>query len=246
MNAIFQFDSSILLWIQNNLRSGFLTPIMVCITHLGDKGILWILLSLVLLFMYRTRRLGVVCAASMVLGLIVTNIILKNWVARVRPYEVIEGLECIVRKAHDWSFPSGHATNSLACAWVLFRRTEKKYGVPALVLAILISLSRLYVGIHYPTDVLAGIAIGIASAEASMWAVPKLERRFPKTAKKVYSLGAGKSNAKQRGRMANRAKAQATNGAKAQTGNRAKAQAGNRAKAQTTDASRAAQRGKAR
>ena len=81
MNAIFQFDSSILLWIQNNLRSGFLTPIMVCITHLGDKGILWILLSLVLLFMYRTRRLGVVCAASMVLGLIVTNIILKSWPA---------------------------------------------------------------------------------------------------------------------------------------------------------------------
>ena len=239
MNAIFlPFDSSILLWIQNNLRSGFLTPIMVCITHLGDKGILWILLSLVLLFMYRTRRLGVVCAASMVLGLIVTNIILKNWVARVRPYEVIEGLECIVRKAHDWSFPSGHATNSLACAWVLFRRTEKKYGVPALVLAILISLSRLYVGIHYPTDVLAGIAIGIASAETSMWAVPRLERRFPKAANKFYRLGSGKSGTKRRGKAGNRAKAQ--------TGNRAKAQTGNRAKARTVNASSAAQKGKAR
>ena len=247
MNAIFlPFDSSILLWIQNNLRSGFLTPIMICITHLAEKGIFWIVLSLVLLFMYRTRRLGVVCMASMVLGLIITNLVLKNWVARVRPYEVIQGLECIVKKADDWSFPSGHATNSLACAWVLFRRTEKKYGVPALVLAILISLSRLYVGIHYPTDVLAGIAIGIASAEASMRAVPKLERRFPKAAKKVYRLGSGKSNAKPRGRMADRAKAQATNGAKAQTGNRAKAQAGNRAKAQSTNASRAARRGKAR
>ena len=113
---------------------------------------------------------------------------------------------------------------------MLFRRTEKKYGVPALVLAILISLSRLYVGIHYPTDVLAGIAIGIASAETSMWAVPRLERRFPKAANKFYRLGSGKSGTKRRGK----------------TGNRAKAQAGNRAKARTANASRAAQKGKAR
>jgi undecaprenyl-diphosphatase len=162
---------------------------MVCITHLGDKGILWILLSLVLLFMYRTRRLGVVCAASMVLGLIVTNIILKNWVARPRPYEVIEGLECIVRKAHDWSFPSGHTTNSLACAWVIFRRAPKKWGVPALILAILISLSRLYVGIHYPTDVLGGAVIGIGSACLSLALVPKLEKRFRRQFRKFYRLG---------------------------------------------------------
>ena len=193
MNAIFlPFDSSILLWIQNNLRSGFLTPIMVCITHLGDKGILWILLSLVLLFMYRTRRLGVVCAASMVLGLIVTNIILKNWVARVRPYEVIEGLECIVRKAHDWSFPSGHATNSLACAWVIFKRMDRKFGIPALIMAILISLSRLYVGIHYPTDVLGGAAIGIGCGCLSLWMMPKLEKKFRKQFRKFYRLGAKK------------------------------------------------------
>ena len=186
MDAILQFDSSILLWIQDNLRSDFLTPVMKVVTHLGDKGIFWILLTLALLIVRKTRKLGVRCGFSMVFGLIITNLILKNWVARVRPYEVIQGLECIVKKADDWSFPSGHATNSLACAWVLLRRAPKKWGVTALVLAILISLSRLYVGIHYPTDVIGGAAIGIGCACLSLWLVPKLEKKFRKQAKKIY------------------------------------------------------------
>lgn len=188
MDAILQFESTILLGIQNGVRTDFLTPIMKVITHLGDKGIFWILLTIALLIVRKTRPLGVVCAVSMIFGLIVTNLIIKNWVARVRPYELIEGLECIVGKADDFSFPSGHTTNSLACAWVLFRRAPKKWGVPALILAILISLSRLYVGIHYPTDVLGGALIGICSACLAMWLVPRLEGKYPELAKKVYSL----------------------------------------------------------
>ena len=194
MEAVFQsqglidFEGSILLWIQNNLRSGFLDPIMKAITMLGDKGIIWILITLALLVVRRTRKLGVMCAASMVFGLIVTNLIIKNWAARIRPYEMVQGLNCIVPLAKDWSFPSGHTTNSLACAWVLFRKTPKKYGVPALILAILISLSRLYVGIHYPTDVLGGALIGICSACLAMLLVPRLEKRFPKLAETVYRV----------------------------------------------------------
>jgi len=188
LDAVFQFDSSILLWIQANLRSGVLTPVLTVITHMGDKGIFWILLTLALLIVRKTRPVGVICAASMVIGLIVTNLIIKNWVARIRPYELIQGLECIVKKADDFSFPSGHTTNSLACAWVLFRRAPKKWGVPALVLAILISLSRLYVGIHYPTDVIGGAVIGIGSACLAMWLVPKLEQKYPKLANRVYRL----------------------------------------------------------
>ena len=125
----------------------------------------------------------------MLIGLIVTNVILKNWVARIRPYELIQGLECIVGKEHDFSFPSGHTTNSLACAWVLFRKAPRKMGVPALVLAILIALSRLYVGIHYPTDVLGGAVIGIGSACLSLALVPKLEKRFRRQFRKFYRLG---------------------------------------------------------
>ena len=187
-SPIFKFDSSILLWIQDNVRSDFLTPIMKVITHLGDKGILWILVTLALLWYYKTRKLGVRCMVSMVIGLVITNLILKNWVARIRPYELIQGLECIVKKADDYSFPSGHTTNSLACAWVIFRRAPKKWGVPALILAILISLSRLYVGIHYPTDVLGGVVIGICSAVLAMWLVPRLEKKFPDLTEKVYRV----------------------------------------------------------
>ena len=179
LEAVFQFDSSILLWIQNNLRTGFLDPIMKAFTMLGDHGLIWIAITLALLIVRKTRPLGVICAVSMVIGLIVTNLIIKNWAARIRPYELIPGLQCIVPLAKDYSFPSGHATNSLACAWVLFRKTPKKYGVPALILAILISLSRLYVGIHYPTDVLGGAVIGIGSACLAIWLVPKVEKKFP-------------------------------------------------------------------
>lgn len=186
--AIFQWDSGILLWIQDSLRTGFLTPVMNVITHLGDKGILWILLTIALLIVRKTRRLGVLCAFSMFLGLFVTNLVIKNWVARVRPYELINGLECLVGVQKDFSFPSGHTTNSIACAWVLFRRAPKKWGVPALVMAVLISLSRLYVGVHYPTDVIGGAIIGLCCACLSLWLVPKAEKALPELANKFYKL----------------------------------------------------------
>ena len=188
MEAILHADSAALLWIQENLRSGFLTPVMKGLSLLGDKGMIWILLTLALLFVRRTRPLGARCALSMVIGLIVTNLLIKNAVARTRPYELIEGLECLVGAQKDFSFPSGHATNSLACAWVLFRRAPRKWGVAALVLAILIALSRLYVGIHYPTDVLAGAVIGIGSACLALWLAPKLERKLPGLAERFYRL----------------------------------------------------------
>lgn len=186
MDAILSFDSSILLWIQNSVRTDFLSPVVKVITHLGDKGIFWIAVTLALLVFKKTRRLGVFCGVAMVIGLLVTNLVIKNWVARVRPYDLIPGLTNIIENQHDFSFPSGHTTNSLACSWVLFRRAKhKKWGVLALVVAILIALSRLYVGVHYPTDILGGAAIGIGSACLSMWLVPKLERRFP-VIKKFY------------------------------------------------------------
>jgi undecaprenyl-diphosphatase len=187
MNAIFNFDAAILLWLQNSFRNPILNPIMVFITHLGDAGLLWTALTLLMLGFRKTRKVGVASMISMVIGLIVVNIVLKNWVARVRPYELIEGLNLMIGKQHDFSFPSGHATNSLACAWVLFRQTPRKYGVPALAVAILICLSRLYVGIHYPTDVLGGAAIGICAACLSLWLSPIIEKKIP-LVKKFYKL----------------------------------------------------------
>ena len=165
---LMEIERAILLWIQNNLRCGFLTPLMRVITTLGNGGAFWIALTLLLLIFRRTRRVGVYCAASMLLTLLVVNLCIKPLAARTRPYELIQGLEILVSRPRDYSFPSGHSANSLTCAWTLFRLAPKKYGVLALALAVLIALSRLYVGVHYLTDVLAGAAIGVLLSEVAL------------------------------------------------------------------------------
>lgn len=175
MTFIFPGEASFLLWLQNNLRGPVLDPIMTTITHLGDGGIFWIIMAALLMCIPKTRKTGLVCAVSMIIGLIATNLILKNLVGRVRPYELIEGLTILIKTPHDWSFPSGHTTNAFAAAWVMFTRLPKKYGVPALILAILIALSRMYVGVHYPTDVLGGVIVGCSAAWCAGWIL----RKFP-------------------------------------------------------------------
>ena len=158
-------DGQILIWIQNHLRADWLNPIMRAITSLGNAGAFWILLAAALLLFRRTRKVGLACAISIAIGAVITNLILKNWVARVRPYEAMEALSILVGRPRDFSFPSGHATASFAGAWAVFRNAKSRWRWGALILAILIALSRLYVGVHYPTDVLAETAIGLLSAE---------------------------------------------------------------------------------
>lgn len=153
-------DGSILIWIQDNIRQEWLTPVMKVITSLGNAGLVWIALSVVLVCFRKTRRAGIGCAIALICSLIINNLILKNLVARTRPYEVVDGLKLLVAKASDYSFPSGHSGSSFAASVVMLRLLPKKFGIPAIILATLIALSRLYVGIHYPTDVLAGIITG--------------------------------------------------------------------------------------
>lgn len=112
--------------------------------------------------------MGLTALIAMGIGALFVNVGLKNIVARTRPYEVIEGLRILVERQSDFSFPSGHSCASFASAFVYFRMAPKKWGIPALILAALIAFSRLYVGVHYPTDVIAGILIGILSALAAM------------------------------------------------------------------------------
>ncbi|MBQ8730450.1 MAG: phosphatase PAP2 family protein [Lachnospiraceae bacterium] len=168
MDFINKIDADILLWIQEYLRNGILTPIMKFITHLGDAGLMWIAIALLLLCFKKTRKVGAMCACALVMSLLINNVILKPLIARVRPYEVIDGLVLLVKKAHDFSFPSGHTASSFACAVVIFKQMPKKYGIPALVMAFIMGFTRLYVGIHYPTDVLAAIVTGTLCAIIGM------------------------------------------------------------------------------
>lgn len=164
LESLLRLDGAILLWIQEHVRQEFLSPVVKFITHLGDAGWCWILLAAILLIVKKTRKIGLVTAVSLLGSYVVNNLILKNLVARVRPYEAVDGLQRIIEAQSDFSFPSGHSASSFAAAVVIFMLCPKKYGVPALVLAFLIALSRLYVGVHYPTDVLTGVISGTVIA----------------------------------------------------------------------------------
>ena len=176
MDLIQNLDFSVLLFLQEHVRNGFFDDFWRGITFLGEIGWFWIVSALVLLFFRRTRRIGFTALLALLFGLLITNICLKNLVARVRPYDAYEVLQPLISKPHDWSFPSGHACASFAAAFVYFRQLPKKYGIAALVLAALIAFSRLYLGVHYPTDVLGGIFAGLVSAGLAL----RVEKRMAK------------------------------------------------------------------
>lgn len=175
--ALMNLDGNILLWIQEYLRNDALTPIVTFITHLGEDGWIWILLTLAMLFSKKTRKVGAMSAVALIIMLLFNNMFLKNLVARTRPYDVIPGLIPLVPKLSSFSFPSGHTSSAFSAGSVMFRKLPKKFGVPILIFAIIMGLTRLYVGVHYPTDVLfgalEGIVIGFA-AEAIVNGVIKL------------------------------------------------------------------------
>ena len=156
-------DSAILLFIQENLRCPLLTGFFTIFTRLADMGIIWILLGLVLLFPKKTRRGGFDMLISLITSTLVNDFILKKLVARIRPYEIINDLILLVPTESSFSFPSGHTSVSFAAATALTFAFGKK-GAWAFIPAALMGFSRLYVGVHYPTDVLGGMIIGTVMA----------------------------------------------------------------------------------
>ncbi len=157
---ITNLDLTILDWIQAHLRCGFLDHIVPWITMLGEAGWLWILLAAVLLARKKTRKLGLAVAISLLVDLVLCNLLLKPLVARPRPFTYRPELTLLVKPPKDFSFPSGHTAASFAAASALaFARC--RHWRPAMLLAVLIALSRLYLFVHYPTDVLCGAILGV-------------------------------------------------------------------------------------
>lgn len=182
LNTLSNLDGQILLFIQNHLRVAELTPWVIRLTKLGNMGIIWIVISILLLIPKKTRRAGILSLLALLGSLCITNFFMKNYVARVRPYEVVNGLNCLVEKAKDWSFPSGHASAAFASAVAIYKSRPKRLGVPCLILAFLIALSRLYVGIHYPSDVICGAIIGALIGLIVFWLFG--EREYKKKARR--------------------------------------------------------------
>ena len=158
------FDLPILDWIQSNLQCGFLDFIMPIITLFGDAGIFWIACSVILLLIPKYRKVGLSMGFALLLGLLVCNVTLKPLCQRIRPYDYQlqyfqREIVLLIEAQHDFSFPSGHTIASFeACTALMIR--NKKLGIPATILAIMIAFSRMYLYVHYPTDVIASIILG--------------------------------------------------------------------------------------
>ena len=174
---LLNMDGGMLLWIQNHLRQEWLDPLVKAFTHLGDSGLLWILLCFALLLFPKTRRAGGAVAAALILSLICTNMLLKPLVQRTRPWLVVEGLTALVAEHDMNSFPSGHTSAALAAATACWGTLPSKWRGIILALAVLMGLSRLYVGVHYPSDVLAGALVGAFCGSLGCLAVRQLGRR---------------------------------------------------------------------
>lgn len=146
---------------------GIRTPagdvVMCFITKLGDAGMIWILLAVILLLIPKTRKTGIVIMAALCIDLVLCNGILKNLFTRIRPCDVNTQIKLLIARPDDFSFPSGHTAASFAAVAAFYFSGERKLWKPALTLACLIAFSRLYLYVHYPTDILGGIFVGLVS-----------------------------------------------------------------------------------
>jgi undecaprenyl-diphosphatase len=189
----------------DKIASPALDGIFEFITHLGDTpGIIWFVLGIILLIPRKTRKLGILVFAGLAFSSLITNVILKNLLDRPRPYEEVikpiwdavgykyEWPAILAKKSESFSFPSGHTTSSVGAAFALLLGCRKKWfaiGITAFILSLAIGFSRIYVKIHYPTDVIAGLIVGVLSAVVIYFvfdllvfkkAIPAIERKVKK------------------------------------------------------------------
>ena len=185
MDAIYSFDYSILNYINEHFHNAFFDGFFSIITHLADAGWFWIALAALLLCFKKTRKTGCVMGAALLMGVIFGNGILKPLIHRVRPYDnaawspAVTRATLLISPPSDYSFPSGHTLASFEGAFGIFL-CNKKWGAPALVLAVLIAFSRLYFYIHYPTDVIGGMILGIGFAVAAFFIIGAIWNKVTK------------------------------------------------------------------
>ena len=179
MEALSQWEGGALLWIQEVLWGPVQDAFFSFYTQLGNGGILWIALCVVLLFFPRTRKAGFWALIAMLFGLVCTNVLLKHLVGRTRPWLVLEGLVPLVVEDDPNSFPSGHTCAAFACCVTWARCTGKRWlRCLCIAAALLMGFSRLYVGVHFPSDVLAGCGVGCLCAWLSWRAQRAVEARM--------------------------------------------------------------------
>lgn len=206
MEAIYAFDWSVFAWVRETLWNPVLDVIMKYITLLGEGGVIWIILAVGLICTKRYRKCGIAMGAALIIMVIFNDAILKNLICRPRPFNLYDSnpelfpmwkdfndaiFPNIVSRPTSYSFPSGHSSSSFAAMLPLLKE-DKRLGIPALILAILIAFSRVYVHVHYATDVIVGALVGILYALVAMAIVKKL---YPIVEAKIKESRAKKNKA---------------------------------------------------
>ena len=193
------FDLNVFHWFETAFNTGnykILDTVMYIITTLGDAGIIWIVLAVALMIPKKYRKCGMMMAGSLIIMLVLNNLVLKNLFQRPRPFLFFENspvyqwwLNAGAQVESDRSFPSGHTTSSFAAVVPLFKR-DKRFGAAALVLAILIAFSRIYVHVHYCTDILFGVVLGVVYGLLGCLVIgliiKLIESKKPKLATKIF------------------------------------------------------------
>ena len=158
---IVEIDLRILNGIQNTLRCDVLDWFLPRFTSLGEKGWIYIVIALVLLAIPAYRKWGASLVTALLFGLLFGNMMLKNLVGRTRPYDLVGYYELLVDPLHDYSFPSGHTMAAFEFFVVVcMMPVKRRYKVIAGICAVVMAFSRLYLYVHFPSDVLAGALLG--------------------------------------------------------------------------------------
>lgn len=155
-----KFDNTVLKWINVKFRNKVFDRIMPIITSIGNLGIVWIVISVLLITKKDYRILGQMIIIALIITTIVGEGIIKNLVRRKRPFYDESEKELLITKPITYSFPSGHTASSFAVAAV-FIKSDNAASFEIIVLANLIAFSRIYLGVHYPSDVIGGGVIGV-------------------------------------------------------------------------------------
>lgn len=153
------------------LHDPLLDQVMVFVTSLADQGTMWVVLGLLFLCFPKTRHMGAALLVSAGLGYVTGNLILKNLFARSRPCWLRREVKLLIPVPRDYSFPSGHTLVSVEGAFAIWRH-DWKWGVLAFAAAAMIACSRMYLYVHFPTDILGGVILGLVNG----WAGERLVR----------------------------------------------------------------------
>ncbi|NLO48610.1 MAG: phosphatase PAP2 family protein [Clostridiales bacterium] len=177
-NLISSTDSSVLLFVQDHVRNPILNPVMIFFSVIGNAGFIWLVLSVYLIVTKKHRQKGFLLLICITLCYVLNDFIIKSLIQRPRPFLYIDELDVLLKRfsaSSSWSFPSGHACSSFASAFALYRGFGKK-GALFYIPAVLISFSRVYVGVHHPSDVVCGAIVGTIGSAVIVFLIGRFYR----------------------------------------------------------------------